>query len=774
MANRQSGNLPADLSSFVGRRQEVHDLRELLSHARLVSVLGPGGVGKSRLAVRTGAQLQRTFRDGVWLVELASVSDATLVPETVASALRVPERSGRDPVEALSHYLANRELVIVLDNCERLRDSCAALLAITLSCAPGLRVLATSQVALGLPGEAVYRLQPLAVSDPSEGVEAAEVSDAVALFVDRAANAFQGFTVTKDNLDAVVELCRSMDGVPLAIELAAAHARYLSPAQILERMDDRFRLLASKSSAVPARQQSLKAAVEWTYDLCSKPERLVWHRLSVFASTFDLPAAEAVCEGYGLTRAEVADAIRELVDRSVLICEAHTWGMQYRLLETLREYGLSKLREYRDAEHGLPEEVLRCRHLNWYARLAADLDRDWFGPRQHEWLERIHTDLPNVRAALSFAAENAAHSEDGLGLAGNLFFFWRVSGRREGEGWLTRLLRTDTEPSQGRARALVALSWLLAARGQATERFAETLATAERFDPDRVPRALFVRGVIMSAEDDLAGAHSAFRDALASAERIGSAEDRAFALFGLAWTLGLEGDLEEAELHFRASLALAHSAGDSWWRGALQFRHALVAWLHDDQETMAAAGADALRASRLVPDLRTCANALGVLAVTAVGHDDRLAAYLFGAAARFWEDAGGSVFATPPWRALLERAKARCREGIGTAAFDAHYRRGNQHKLDDAIAAALNERPQPSRDRPARQSFGLTHREVEIAELVSQGLTNKEIASRLVISIRTAESHVQHILTKTGFATRSQLAAWHAARVEAPTRDAHP
>lgn len=765
MASRHApGNLPADLSSFVGRRNDAHELRRLLSQVRLATLTGPGGVGKSRLALRVATQLQRTFRDGAWLVELAAISDPSLLPEAVAGALRVPERAKRDPREALSTYLADRHLLVVLDNCEHLRDASAALLAEVLTHAPGLRVLATSQEVLGLPGEAVYRLGPLAVPSAREDVQQAEVSPAVALFADRAANAMTGFRVAAGNVDAVMELCRRLDGMPLAIELAAAHTRFLTPAQILERIDDRFQLLSTKgSSAVPTRHHSLKAAVEWSYDLCTKPERLVWNRLSVFPATFDLPAAEAVCAGAGLTRTEVAEALAGLVDRSVLVSEPRAWGMRYRLLDTIREYGQRKLAESDESEHAVPETVLRSRHLDCYAALADEFDSQWFGPGQQDWLERLHTELPNIRSALAFAGEHPERAETGLGLVGNLGFFWRVSAMREGQTWLSRLIEAEATPSPARARALVALAWILAARahqeGHAV--VSAALMITEDLDPERVPRALFIRGTLMSHQDP-GKARAVLEEAVAAAERVGSTADQAYALFGLAQSLGLAGEPDVAEATFLASRAICESTDELWWQGVINFRRSLIAWIHGDLDRMRTAATDALRASRLIPDLLTCADAVAVIAVAQLGTNSRQSAYLLGAAERYWEDAGGSVVCTPPWAPLLKQAHERCRAAIGSVNFDDRYQRGRNGQLQETLALVLGERRQQTKQQPEQRDFGLTRRELEVVDLISQGMTNKEIASRLVISARTVETHVQNILTKTGFSTRSQVAAWYA------------
>jgi non-specific serine/threonine protein kinase len=587
----------------------------------------------------------------------------------------------------------------------------------------------------------------------------------VALYADRAASALHGFALTGENVDAVTELCRRLEGMPLAIELAAGHARVMSPAQVLERMGERLDLPASRSGAVPIRQQSLQAAVQWSYDLCSQAEQVLWARLSVFAGSFDLAAAEAVCTGTG--SADVAETVSALVDKSVLISEPHATGMRYRLLETIRQYGSHKLRESQDRQNGASEELLRSRHLGWYSGQAAQFDRSWFGPGQRSWVERLRVELPNIRAALSFAVKHSAHADRGLRLAGDLCIFWRMGALREGEQWLTRLLQADAEPTVGRARAQVALAWLLAARGQpqAISVADEALSTAERVEPSLVPRAMCIRSSAMAGQD-LEGTMKVLHTALAEAKRIGSGSDMALAMHDLGWSLGVAGRVAEADSYFDDSLALTEEAGELWLRGAMQFRRALVGWMHGDLERMTLAATDALRAARVVNDPFTCANAASLIGVAAVGSNDRLAATLFGAAERFWEDAGGSIVTTPPWQGLLDDAKARCLGGTGAAGFDEQYRRGRQHPLEDAITAALDEPPQRPSIPLAQHDFGLTRRELEVVELVSQGLTNKEIATRLVISSRTAETHVQNALTKTGFNSRSQLAAWRAAQVQ--------
>jgi predicted ATPase/DNA-binding CsgD family transcriptional regulator len=764
-----AGNLPAELSSFVGRRQELLDVRRLLGESRLVTVTGPGGIGKSRLALRTAAETQRSFPDGAWLVELAAVTDASLLADAIVSHLRVPGPSGRDPLESLVAFLSERSMLVVLDNCEQLRDACASLVATLLAQAHGLRVLATSREVLGLPGETVYRLQPLPV--PEQGASSAggvAAYAAVSLFAHRAAAAMNGFEVTEANAATVVELCRRLDGVPLAIELAAAHARALSPAQILERLDDRFRLLAARAAIVHPRHRSLRAAVEWSYDLCSKPERLVWNRFSVFSGSVALAAAQAVCASEGLTELDVIEVVEDLVYKSVLVSEPHAGEMRYRMLETIREFGLQQLRANAEqgSENALSEAVLRRRHLDWYAELADDFDQHWFGHGQSEWLERLRADLPDIRTALAFAADNPQHARAGVRLAGSLGFFWRVTGMREGQTWLTRLLSADTAPTRERAQALSALAWFMAARGERADGVdiaSEALAIANRVDPQLSPRVMLLLGTLIRLDDHTAGM-DLLEQAVTLARELASEAEIAYTVFGLGWALGLAGDSVAAAPHFREAIAICESAGEHWWCGVVNLRWALVAWLQDDHETMAEAATDSLRAARLVPDPLTCADAVNILAGLEVGRHDRRAAYLLGAGDRHWRDAGGSIVHSPPWDALLAERRARCRERLGPAAFDQDYQRGNTGSLRDAIARALGEHPDPAPSKQeTRADFGLTRRELEIVALLAEGLTNKEIAKQLVISPRTAETHVDHILGKTGFRTRSQVAGWYAA-----------
>ncbi len=346
LARSSRGALPAELTSFVGRRRELSETRRLLASGRMLTLTGVGGVGKTRLALRMAAEVRRTFPDGVWFVELAALQDPQLVPHTVANTLELRQVSA-DASSDLADYLETKSLLVVLDNCEHLTDACAVLASKLLAAAPDLRILATSRHVLGVEGEQILSVPPLSTPDAEAEVAAGDPTryESVSLFLDRAASVAPGFAISEANRAAVVELCRRLDGIPLAIELAAVWLRILSPAQILERLEDRFRLLASGRPAAPARQQTLDATVGWSFDLCSPAEQVMWARLSVFSGGFDLEAAEEVCAGDGISRDDVLNLVASLVNKSIVLrhqaTEHHTaW---YQMLESIRQYGAGRI-----------------------------------------------------------------------------------------------------------------------------------------------------------------------------------------------------------------------------------------------------------------------------------------------------------------------------------------------------------------------------------------------------------------------------------------------
>src|SRR5215469_2038154 len=355
---RITGNLPAELTSFVGRRGELAEVRRLLAGSRLVTLTGIGGVGKTRLALRAAAGLRRAFRDGVWLVQLDQVRDEALVAQAVAGALGLQDRAGYPPAAALADYLAGRQLLLVLDNCEHVVDAVAKLADTLLRAAAGLRVLATSRESLNMTGESVLAVPPLAAPEAGRSLSVAELArfPAIGLFAERAAQVVAGFALTEANAAAVASICRRLEGLPLAIELAAAWLPVLSPEQIDVRLGDRLGLLTRAGRARPARQQTLRASIEWSYGLCSQPERLLWARCSVFAGGFELDAAEGVCADDRLAAGRVLDLLAALAGKSILTVEHREGGARYRLPETLREFGQERLHESGE------DTTLRRRH----------------------------------------------------------------------------------------------------------------------------------------------------------------------------------------------------------------------------------------------------------------------------------------------------------------------------------------------------------------------------------------------------------------------------
>ncbi len=431
-------NLPAELSSFLGRERELTELGRLLDTTRLLTLTGTGGVGKTRLALRLAHGVLGNSFDAVWLVELAALTDPTLVTPAVAQAVGVREEPGRTLLATLVTALGYGRVLLVLDNCEHLLDACASLAESLLLACPDLRILATSREPLGVTGEVAWRVPSLALPEGDVAVKDLASSEAVELFVERTRAARPGFVLSERNAPAVLELCRRLDAIPLALELAAAQVCFLTPEEILDRLHDRFRLLSRASRTAPRRQQTLRATVEWSYNLLTEAERRLFEQVSVFAGGFTLEAAEAVCAGDDVEAAKVLDLLSRLVDRSLVVMEPlrEVEATRYRLLETLRAYGQQRL-----AERG-ELEAIRERHARWMAKCAQRAEQAFRRPEQGWWLwwvEREH-EQDNVRAALGWALERE-ETELAVGLACSLALSWLLHGQwSEGLDWMKRVL----------------------------------------------------------------------------------------------------------------------------------------------------------------------------------------------------------------------------------------------------------------------------------------------------------------------------------------------
>ncbi|MFJ8045708.1 ATP-binding protein [Kitasatospora sp. NPDC096147] len=753
--------LPAEVSSFVGRRRELTAVREALAATRCLTLHGIGGVGKTRLALRATADLRRAFPDGTWFVELAETADGALLAQTVAERLNLNDPSGRPPEAVLTRYLETRHALLVLDNCEHLLDACAALVDTLLRAAPALRVLTTSRTVLGIDGERVLEVRPLSLPDPT-GTGTPTGSDAVDLFVERAGDVSPGFRLDDANTAAVAELCRRLDGLPLSLELAARRLRVLTVPQVLGRLDDRYRLLVGGSPAARPRQQTLRALVDWSHDLCSPPERLLWARLSVFPGGFDLDAAEAVCSGDGLAVDEVLDLLGGLLAQSVLTVDRSGPRARYRMLETLRQYGRHRL-----ADAPAAAERVALRHLDWCLELAATARADWFGEQQAEVFTRLRACHPSLRAALELCATRPDRTTDGLTLASLLAYHWIATGfLSEGRHWLARLLAADDSAGPPRALALCTAARLAALQGDgpsAAALLAEGSTLAERLaDPPALAQARYAAGLAALTDDDLPRARALLREAFALQEE--AADDPAGLVTTGIHLASVEARLGTGEraaaLHERC-LRMCTERREGWFRSwALWARGVEV--LRDGAPARAELLVrEALQLRRAFDDRLGVGLCVAALAWTAVAQGRPGAgARLLGAAEAVQESASSHLF--DHLREDRRRSVDLARQQLGDTAFDRAVAEGRTLGYERTVALALDEPEPPAPAATARpgRSGPLTRRETEVAELVADGLSNREIAERLVISTRTVESHVEHVLAKLAFTSRAQIATW--------------
>lgn len=480
--NFQAGPLPIQLTKFIGRQQELDQIKRLLTTTRLLRLTGAGGVGKTRLALEAASQMLDQFADGVRLVELAPLADEALLPQTVAAALSLLEQANRPAIDTLIASLQAQNLLLLLDNCEHLIDGSVRLVDALLHACPDLRILATSREVLNVPGEVAWLVPSLSLSPGEpEALEELMQYDAVRLFVERSQAALPSFSLTPRNAKAVEEICRQLDGIPLALELAAARMRTVSVEQIAVRLQDRFRLLTTGGRTVVPRHQTLRSLVDWSHDLLSEPARTLLRRLAIFAGGWTLEAAESICAGDGIDEAAILDLLSQLLDKSLALAEQHETEKRYRLLETVRQYAAEKLQESGE------ERALRHRHLVWFRELAERLRPGSFGPEQAAVHSRLETELNNLRAALQWSKTERTEVEEGLRLSGALTQFWYFLGHTaEGEEWLSALLAlapADTDSlivprsfQAARAEALTAAAFL-ATRQRHT---AEARALCER------------------------------------------------------------------------------------------------------------------------------------------------------------------------------------------------------------------------------------------------------------------------------------------------------
>ena len=677
------GNLPWELTSFVGRRSELSQVTSALSTSRLVTLTGVGGVGKTRLALRAATEARPDFADGVWFADLSEVRDESLVVEVVASTFGLRNESGGPLQEALVDFLSTRELLLVLDNCEQVIEAVAKLAETSLRACAELRILATSREALGIGGETVLPISPLGCPDadaePTRG--GLPDSDALELFAARAAATVHGFALTDANKATVARICSRLDGLPLAIELAAARLRVMSPEQILERLADRYALLTHASRGAPTRQQTLRWSIGWSYDLCTAAEQQLWGRLSVFAGSFELEAAEGIC-GEDLEPGQLLDLVSSLVEKSILIRAESKGVVRFRFLETVREYGrqqIIKTGEYSE---------LRRRHRDWYQRLVQSAWSEWSSSRQAYWIERVEREMVNIREALDFGLSDSA--DVALGIAARLYPFWIADGRlSEGRRWLDRVLAaTPPEPTVDRVSALYGATAIAGVQGDLPAATARVAEAAPLIEQTTNPLAHGLFGVADGFASLLCGE---FDRACARLEdAVGASDDPIVqlpAMTCLGWVLEFRGDGAGALAWYERALAIAESHGELVYRTYALWAMGVANWREGDADRAIALLTQCLRMAQQVNDPRTVATCIEALAWMA--DDPARAVVMMAAAEALGVAVGSSTMVFPNLAVHHEECERRNREALGDKEFNAAHQQGSGMKFADAVAYAL-------------------------------------------------------------------------------------
>ena len=798
-------DLPRSLTSFVGREHESLEVKRNLAMTRLLTLMGTGGCGKTRLAVEVARDLSGAYPDGVWLVELADLSEAELVPQAVATILGVREQPDRPLSATLVEALRQRNMLVVMDNCEHLVDASARLVETLLGTCPGLRIMATSREALGVAGEVRWVVPPLSIPDPWPSTEIGELkrSEAVRLFTERARDRFPDFELTPQNARSVTEICRRVEGIPLALELAAARIGVLSVEQIAARLEDALSLLTVGDRTTESRQQTLRKTLEWSHGLLGDEEQGLFARLSVFAGGWTLDAAEVVVGGDGIEERSILDVLSQLIDKSLLTTGADaSQEARYRMLEPVRQYASGCLVALGTAER------LQRRHAEYFLKMAESAEPELKGQRQLMWLEQLEVEHDNLRKSLSWATEQ--QTEWGLRLGGALWRFWYARGHlSEGRRVLERALaRSDAVATPARVKALDGAGWLMYVQGdylQAEDMFAEQLRLSRALHDDAgVARSLGNLGALALSRGNHERATRLLEESLIVLRRLGNSEDSISVLNELGSLASARGELARAVTLHEEALALSREVGDVLGVAVSMGNSGLTKLLAGDNDGAALleesltlfrevgndldvaialvnlafavlAQGDHERAMRLLEeslplcqelgDRKAVANSLeGMAAAAGAQERPTRAARLWGAAQALRENLGAPL--PPDERVMQEPYMVAVRSQLGQSSWEAAWSEGYDMSLDAAADYALPAKVDPIASRapvtgPSDAStIVLTPREEEVAALVAQGLTNRQVATELVISEQTAATHVKKILKKLTLHSRSQLAAW--------------
>ena len=790
---------PRHLTTFVGRRKELAEIEERLKESRLLTLAGPGGCGKTRLALELASRIHARFADGAWTVELASVAEPNLVPYSVAAALGIQEQPGQSLTSLVTKYLRPKDALLVLDNCEHLLEPAAELSENILRTCPQVRILATSREPMNLEGEVTWRVPGMALPDmrAAKPDQRINESDAVALFVDRARLADPGFALSDVNVAAVGQICLRLDGIPLAIELAATRVTVLRIEQILERLEQRFRLLTGGSRTVMPRHRTLRAAFDWSYELLTEPERILFRRMSVFAGSFSLEAVEAVCSDG--TDQPVLDLVTHLVDKSMLGADhSSSPATRYRLLETLRQYAAERLKEAGETA------TARQRHGEHFLDFAERSASDLRGHAQAEALRELDLEHDNLRSVLGWSREENPLLGLRVGVA--LTNFWQMRGFwTEGRAWLRGSLAKPVQDRRLLANGLLGAGTLAEWQGdypeartfleRALEMFHElrevrsiaactielgraayfqgqpdlaaTLfesglaAAREAQDQWLTGRSLVELGQVAWRRAEFAQSRDLVNEGLGMFREMGDRYDLVYAVDLLGHADHGMGDLASAREHFEESLGRAREVNDLW---GVAHSHSNLGDVAVDEGDLNTAQSEYVAAAGLHHVLMRPAGLLtyleGFACLAAARKEFERAVVLEALCEKLRESSG--VGWRPDMRARVDRLLPAARDRLGPAATAKAEARGRAMTAEDGHNYCLEAYASAGDARRASSDKGprLTRREEDVAALVARGLTSKQIAARLFISERTAETHVDRILTKLDFHSRTQIAVW--------------
>jgi predicted ATPase/DNA-binding CsgD family transcriptional regulator len=753
-------SIPPERDTFIGRRQEIAEVKRRLSDAMLLTLTGIGGVGKTRLALKYAAERRRAFPDGVFMVEIGDIVDPQLLVPSIITALGFQDQSGKSPTDDLVDRLAARQCLIILDGCEVQRDAAASVVEAILKGCPHVKIIAASRTPLGVPGETIYTVPPMSLppADTSLTPASAREFDAIMFFADRADRIGGGFQIAPDNIEDVVLLCRRLEGIPMALDLAAARLRSLTPEQILSRLDDRYELLNEAARSAPFRQRTLRATIESSYDLCTPSERLMWARMSVFTGSFELDAVEGICSGGDISPTAAVDLVQSLIDKSILTRENHGRTIRYRLLDILRSFGKELLAE---AE---ADDERKEIHAAWYFDLVATAEKEWLNARQSYWLARLLAEHANIQAALTFALDQgnvAAAADCSLGLW--RYYFWARGWMIEGRHWLNRCL--VALPNDGRrARVLLLGSMMSFTMGDfdaGTAHLEEGQAIAAKvLDYAAMAGSEHNAGDLAMYRGEGAKAVAHFEKAL---DLVPEGRDalRIDTLLMLILACGQCGEIARAARAHAEILRLTERVGECFQRSYSFLMMSVVMLRAGDASQARALINESLRLREAIEDhdpfgAAWCAEILARISLIQAEHAQ--SAQLLGYATLLWDSMAIDGQTVERLQIPTTETRRQAERALGTQQFRQEMERGASLSHAQVRQQGLGIRAANVSDHGEEDV--LTARERQVAELVSEGLTNREIAQRLVIATRTAEAHLQNAMLKLGFTSRSQVATW--------------